>query len=318
MKLVLEIVEDGKRSHFMDLVARSYVIGRDLTTDIPLANDAFSRRHAIFLPFTSGWVIVDLHSTNGSWINGTKLAGGIPASIKDGDFLQFADMAFKVHCYSKELPTLPSGFRLFALRGESETVELDPASFDGSIVTEFGISFELKDGGLYVEFEDPSALVLRNGVRLSDNTLVNAGDVIVCGDFQFLVVFGKLAVAEGERNKQVSGVERAKVVTDLVGGESEASVQRATVFGPNQTTLIDPERYAKLRFGSTNNDDSNPAEEVAFGRPVASVKSTSFSLSDIVIFFEDLNDTERRLLYGIIFFIGASLFLFLSWFLFLR
>jgi hypothetical protein len=312
MKLLLETIDNGKHSVFKELSERSYVIGRDLTADIPVANEALSRRHAIFLSYPSGWCIVDLHSTNGVWLNGMKLDAGVPAVLKDGDYIQLADMVWKVRCVVPDLTKVASGFRLFALRGEQETIELDPQSFDGSIVTEFGIAFELRDGGLYLEFDDPNAIVLRNQVRLYDNTQVHAGDVIVCSDFQFLVVFGQLAKTEVSKHKPEVSTERARVVHDLIGEERESS----TVFTPHQTTMIDSDRVNKIRFGrrdldEVHNDDMYQDQETT--RPA---KQMPWNLDTILSLFEELSDTERRVLFAILFFLFASMIVFVLWFVF--
>lgn len=312
MKLLLETIDNGKHSVFTELSERSYVIGRDLTADIPVANEALSRRHAIFLSYPSGWCIVDLHSTNGVWLNGMKLDAGVPAVLKDGDYIQLADMVWKVRCVLPEATKAPTGFRLFALRGEQETIELDPQSFDGSIVTEFGIAFELRDGGLYLEFDDPNAIVLRNQVRLYDNTQVHAGDVIVCSDFQFLVVFGQLAKQEISLQKPVVVAERAKVVTNLIGDADESPV----VYTPNQTVMIDLDRVNKIRFGSPHYEEPQYEETLSEQKPPALSSRTPWSISDLVSRFDQLNDNEQKLLLGIVFFIISSMCIFFIWLVF--
>ena len=316
MKLVLEVIEGGKRSLFREIEGRPHVIGRDLTADIPVADQAFSRRHAIFLPFKSGWAVMDLGSTNGSWINGNKLEALQPYILKDTDFLQLADVAYKIRCFRAIDITIPSGFRLFAVRGESETIELDPDAFDGSIVTEFGIAFEMNQGGLYLEIEDSETLVLKNGVKVSATTQVIAGDIISCHDFQFLVVFGSLSVISNDKSRVVAGTEKAKVVQDLVGSGTDKN--DATVYDTTRTSMIEPERFAKLRFGDASKEPPVVDEDVVLFSPQKISEEKRFTLQAVLTFIDDLNDNERRLLYGIIFFIGASLFLFLMWLIFLR
>jgi diguanylate cyclase (GGDEF)-like protein len=49
---------------------REVVIGRDPRCELPLAADDVSRRHARIVPEPEGHRIVDLGSTNGTWVNG--------------------------------------------------------------------------------------------------------------------------------------------------------------------------------------------------------------------------------------------------------
>lgn len=57
------------------------VLGRDPLCTVPLPSDDVSRRHARVAPDGEGHVVVDLGSTNGTWVNGrevevARLAGG--------------------------------------------------------------------------------------------------------------------------------------------------------------------------------------------------------------------------------------------------
>lgn len=57
-------------------VARDLVAGRDAGADIPLGADGYaSGRHARFARGQEGDVVEDLHSTNGTFVNGDRLTG---------------------------------------------------------------------------------------------------------------------------------------------------------------------------------------------------------------------------------------------------
>jgi two-component system cell cycle response regulator len=62
-------------------LAEEVVLGRDPACTVPLPSDDVSRRHARIAPDGDGHVVVDLGSTNGTWVNGReveshRLAGG--------------------------------------------------------------------------------------------------------------------------------------------------------------------------------------------------------------------------------------------------
>jgi hypothetical protein len=57
-------------------IGRDLVAGRDADLDIPLGADGYaSGRHARFGRAPDGDVVEDLHSTNGTYVNGDRLVG---------------------------------------------------------------------------------------------------------------------------------------------------------------------------------------------------------------------------------------------------
>jgi diguanylate cyclase (GGDEF)-like protein len=68
------------------------LIGRGIDADVPIGSDAVSRRHAMIEHRDSGWVVVDLDSTNGTWVNDQPVTEALLAS---GDNIQVGDTIFK-------------------------------------------------------------------------------------------------------------------------------------------------------------------------------------------------------------------------------
>lgn len=67
-------------------------IGRGLDNDVTVGSDAVSRRHAEVQQRESGWVIIDLDSTNGTWVNDRAVT---EALLTAGDHIQIGDAIFK-------------------------------------------------------------------------------------------------------------------------------------------------------------------------------------------------------------------------------
>jgi len=68
---VLATVSGNER--FDLATGRSYIVGRAVTSDIPLYDPTISRRHAELTPLPTGVRVRDLGSSNGTFINGTKI-----------------------------------------------------------------------------------------------------------------------------------------------------------------------------------------------------------------------------------------------------
>lgn len=70
-----------------------FTVGRGATNDIVMNDFAVSESHAYIMVVRHGYAIADLHSTNGTRLNGTTV-GQAPLSIKDGDQLTFGRYDF--------------------------------------------------------------------------------------------------------------------------------------------------------------------------------------------------------------------------------
>jgi len=57
----------------IDLADGELTLGRDVACDVPLEDDSVSRRHARVEPTDNGWLIADLSSTNGVYVNDERV-----------------------------------------------------------------------------------------------------------------------------------------------------------------------------------------------------------------------------------------------------
>ena len=76
------ILPSGER---VELRERTVVIGRMTEADITLADQNVSRRHAQVRAASGGYLVSDLGSTNGTMLNGQRLAG--ERRLADGDIV---------------------------------------------------------------------------------------------------------------------------------------------------------------------------------------------------------------------------------------
>jgi hypothetical protein len=71
-----------------------FTIGRDAACDLVLADPSVSRWHAALKRCASGWMLDDLGSTNGTWLNGWRVREWVP--IRPEDQVSFGTTTFLV------------------------------------------------------------------------------------------------------------------------------------------------------------------------------------------------------------------------------
>jgi hypothetical protein len=69
------------------------VLGRHPDCDIAIADDAVSRHHARLRRTPEGWDVLDLGSTNGTWLNGRRITSAV---AQPGDELSLADYVMRL------------------------------------------------------------------------------------------------------------------------------------------------------------------------------------------------------------------------------
>jgi FHA domain-containing protein/uncharacterized protein DUF1707 len=67
-----------------DLAAARLLIGRSSACQLVLADDTVSRRHAELRIEDGRWLLRDLGSSNGTWVNGRRV---VEAEVRPGDLL---------------------------------------------------------------------------------------------------------------------------------------------------------------------------------------------------------------------------------------
>lgn len=86
------VILDGElASHHWALEREETLLGRDESCDIVIPMRQISRQHVIFRRVGDNqFVIEDLNSRNGTWLNGNRMAGSEPLPLSDGDEIHIA------------------------------------------------------------------------------------------------------------------------------------------------------------------------------------------------------------------------------------
>jgi len=80
----------------------SVTIGRGRDNSIALNDAQASSRHAEIHPQGEGYVITDLGSTNGTFINSQRLAPNVPHELKPNDFIRIGSTEFSYQTYGAD------------------------------------------------------------------------------------------------------------------------------------------------------------------------------------------------------------------------
>jgi len=75
------------------LSSAEFRIGRNTANDLVVDEEQISGEHARFFYKEDVLWVEDLESTNGTYVNGKRIAGGVP--LKDEDLIRIGTMIFK-------------------------------------------------------------------------------------------------------------------------------------------------------------------------------------------------------------------------------
>lgn len=71
-------------------------VGRREGSDIHISDNGISKAHADVLMLQEGPAVIDLGSSNGTWLNGAQIPSGEPIPLQDGDRVAFSSFVFTV------------------------------------------------------------------------------------------------------------------------------------------------------------------------------------------------------------------------------
>lgn len=91
--LLTECVEGNVTAHTHLIAASETLVGRTPPAGIVLEVSSVSKRHALLKCGPAGLVVRDLGSTNGTFVNGTRIGEHV---CSEGDLIQFATAMFRV------------------------------------------------------------------------------------------------------------------------------------------------------------------------------------------------------------------------------
>lgn len=106
------VFEQGPRAgQAVPLEGKALTIGRGRETDLTLPVEGISRQHARLQREPQGWALIDLGSTNGTYVNGQRLPPRDPYLLRPGDQVAIGGFVLRVEGHA--LPAEPPEPDLF-------------------------------------------------------------------------------------------------------------------------------------------------------------------------------------------------------------
>ena len=110
----LVIAQQGVDPRTMPLDKQSLTLGRSSENDVRLNGDGISRHHARIERKSTGWQVVDLGSTNGTFLSGGKLLPNVPHKWETGEVLRMGQFHLRWRPAAAPQPALtPSAIPTF-------------------------------------------------------------------------------------------------------------------------------------------------------------------------------------------------------------
>jgi len=83
------------------LVNRTTTVGRSSRSDLVLEGTSVSKSHARIEPRCDSYFVIDVHSRNGTFVNGVRIGPGSGVLLEDGDEVQFGGHPFRALIVAK-------------------------------------------------------------------------------------------------------------------------------------------------------------------------------------------------------------------------
>ena len=202
---------------------RSWLIGADKLCDIRLASPHVSRRHCRLTSNGSTWIVEDLGSTNGTFVNGVRIGGVVRVSPSDtitlgqSQPMPWPEDASPPLCGGpatarpRQLSLPAAGRPLFVGRSAACAVVLDfPMVSSRHAVIEMG------DGGWEIRDLGSTNGTFVAGRRIDGPTPVRPGDEIGFGSHRLVLTSPDTPVTAATPDDG-GGIEVADVAVDIAG-----------------------------------------------------------------------------------------------------
>lgn len=204
MRAIARVVwDEGGETKMQTIQSEGMTIGRSSDNDLPLIDLDVSRVHCKIVPHKNGFVIVDLDSTNGTFVNDKRVSD--KSLLQNGDKLHVGKHEFHFEILSLEDATMVSDQPLETIEYSLLEVPIEKKSILADLVTATVV--DIKD--VVKEYESPAGAVrVLNSVSLQ----VAAGS--------FVGIRGPSGSGKSTLLNMITGIDRPTSGEVIIAGQS--------------------------------------------------------------------------------------------------
>jgi len=204
MKAIARVVwEEGGDARMQTIQSEGMTIGRSSENDLPLIDLDVSRIHCKIVPHKEGFIVVDLDSTNGTFVNGKRISD--ESLLHNGDKLHIGKHEFLFEVLTLEDATMVSDRPMETIEYSLLGIPIEKKSILADLVTTTVV--DIKD--VVKEYESPAGVVrVLNSVSLQ----VAAGS--------FVGIRGPSGSGKSTLLNMITGIDRPTSGEVIIAGQS--------------------------------------------------------------------------------------------------
>ncbi|NDC37601.1 MAG: FHA domain-containing protein [Proteobacteria bacterium] len=283
--LIVTKLQDSNPQELARLDAPHVVLGRDSGAGLVIPVEGVSRIHGSFIQGETLWLYADEGSTNGSWLNGERLAAGNWKVIRSGDLLQVADVVLQLQEQggaASVAPTLvavdsqgvyaefqlPAQGEALVIGGQNGDLLVDDSDFVEPLAT-----VRVRDAVTELVRHRRETSVILDGEEVAESTILTDNDCIQVGPYQLVLCDPAAArAATTVTSTEVAMAPPAPPAAGLNERRAELAktvAQTHGVFGkafepePTSTQALTPQQVAHARRSLARTDSPAPDEGAA-------------------------------------------------------
>ncbi|MBN1991384.1 MAG: FHA domain-containing protein [Anaerolineae bacterium] len=257
-KIIVHLPGEESREEFLSKAITT--LGRRRSNMIQVLSPIVSGEHAQIELTRKGHTITDLHSTNGTYVNGKRLTPGKPHLLTNNNIIRFSDGMGNSASLTYVAPSLFADVeavditQVFQLAADISYIGRNPdaaITLDHPAVSWYHAKVVKRDEQRYT-IQDLSSNngTFLNGSQLRQERVLERGDVVQIGPFNLVYRDqGVFAPFSAERNFRLEAVDLEKTfyAANLLGRQNK---NKAITVLRNLNLVINPREFVALVGGS--------------------------------------------------------------------
>lgn len=210
-------------------------MGRETGNDIVVPSNSVSRQHVRILPAGNHWLIADLGSTNGTWLNDETISANHFKMLRSGDEVILADSRFKIRLKAEAGHPIGRFVRSvlvfegekflseFSLENPNAVFTVGGSGSHAKIPGSTGVQLEIKTGeqGIIAAPVEGFVGAELNGSLLRENSALVDGDQVKIGTFTFIVNDSERTIVSDTSVEHTVFADQTSVLPAVVEEEEE-------------------------------------------------------------------------------------------------